>query len=78
MGLHCHTDLNSKLTLCAVFQQGLSHLEPQRAALSRRLPCNFQALRRASAVKYDCVDYSQVIPKRIPNEAHNFSKERDI
>lgn len=57
------TDLDYRLTLCAVFEQGLSHLEPQRAPLSRGLPCNLQALCRTSAVKYDCVDHGEVIPK---------------
>ena len=63
-----------RLTLCAVFQQGLGHLEPQRAALSRRLPCDLQTLRRTSAVKYDCVDHSQIIPE----QKHTYSEEKHI
>lgn len=51
------------LTLCAVLQQRLGHLIPQRAALSWKLPCHFQALSRPSSVKYDGVDHSQVVPK---------------
>lgn len=59
------SDADIKLTLCAVFQQGLRHLEPQRTSLTRRLPRNLQALRRASAVKYDRVEYGQVVPKQM-------------
>lgn len=55
---HTHT-----LTLCAVFEQGLSHFKPQRAALSWRLPCNLQAFCRSPSVKYDGVDHRQVISK---------------
>lgn len=52
-----------RLTLCAVLQQGLGHLVPQRAALAWELPCNLQALGRTSPVQYDGVDHRQVIPK---------------
>lgn len=69
-----HTDLDYRLTLCAVFEQSLGHLEPQRAPLSRRLPCNFQALCRTSAVKYDCVDHSEVVPKT----NHTTSEQKHI
>ena len=58
------TDLQEHtLTLCAVLQQRLGHLEPQRAALTRRLPRHLQALRRSSAVKNDGVDHRQIIPE---------------
>ncbi|KAF3834749.1 hypothetical protein F7725_027307 [Dissostichus mawsoni] len=43
--------------------QRLGHLEPQRAALTRRLPRHLQALRRSSAVKNDGVDHRQIIPE---------------
>lgn len=52
-----HWSVQHKLTVGAVFQQGFSHLKPQRAALSWRLPCNFQALRCTPSLKNDCVDH---------------------
>lgn len=64
---------SAQLTLCAVFQQGLSHLKPQRAALSWRLPCHFQTLSGALTVEDDCVDHSQVIPKRMTDTASEMS-----
>lgn len=58
------------LTVGAVLQQRLRHLEPQRAAVSRRLAGHSQALRGSSAVKHDGVDHSQVVSERVYNRAH--------
>lgn len=55
--------VSGRLTLCALFEQRLRHLEPEGAALTRRLPGHLEALCGTSAVEEDRVDHRQIVPK---------------